>query len=284
MLAVGALVVIAVNVVLLRRVFGPLERLTALMRRVDPLAPGRRIELERAGGRGRASSTDVVQRDARPARARAADERPAGADGAGARAAAARARAARRGRADADRRRPPARGAAPGGAGGAGRAGRAAAGDRPRGSRGGARDRRAGCGPRRSTSSGCAARSISLADGRHRARPACACGRGSTPELPRAGARAGPRDLPRRAGEPDQRRPPRRRRDGRRSRSRAAATASCCGCATTAAASPPEAAGPGSGLAGMRERALLVGGRLDVRRHGEGGTEVRLDVPLDGRA
>ena len=38
---------IAVNVVLLRRVFGPLERLTALMRRVDPLAPGRRIELER---------------------------------------------------------------------------------------------------------------------------------------------------------------------------------------------------------------------------------------------
>jgi two-component system, NarL family, sensor histidine kinase UhpB len=46
-LAVGTLVMIAVNVVLLRRVFGPLERLAGLMRRVDPLAPGRRIELER---------------------------------------------------------------------------------------------------------------------------------------------------------------------------------------------------------------------------------------------
>jgi two-component system, NarL family, sensor histidine kinase UhpB len=46
-LAVGTLLVIAVNVVLLRRVFGPLERLTELMRRVDPMAPGRRIELER---------------------------------------------------------------------------------------------------------------------------------------------------------------------------------------------------------------------------------------------
>ena len=46
-LAVGTVVLIAVNGVLLRRVFGPLERLTALMRRVDPLTPGRRIELER---------------------------------------------------------------------------------------------------------------------------------------------------------------------------------------------------------------------------------------------
>ena len=49
-LAVGTAVVIAVNVVLLRRVFGPLERLTELMRRVDPLAPGRRMELERPSG------------------------------------------------------------------------------------------------------------------------------------------------------------------------------------------------------------------------------------------
>ena len=29
----------------MRRVFGPLERLTALMRRVDPLAPGQRVDL-----------------------------------------------------------------------------------------------------------------------------------------------------------------------------------------------------------------------------------------------
>jgi two-component system sensor histidine kinase UhpB len=46
-LAVGTVALITVNVLLLRRVFGPLERLTRLMRRVDPLAPGRRIELER---------------------------------------------------------------------------------------------------------------------------------------------------------------------------------------------------------------------------------------------
>jgi DNA-binding NarL/FixJ family response regulator/HAMP domain-containing protein len=31
---------------LMRRVFGPLERLTALMRRVDPLAPGARVEVD----------------------------------------------------------------------------------------------------------------------------------------------------------------------------------------------------------------------------------------------
>jgi two-component system, NarL family, sensor histidine kinase UhpB len=43
----GTLVLIAVNVVLLRRVFDPLERLAALMRRIDPLVQGRRIEFER---------------------------------------------------------------------------------------------------------------------------------------------------------------------------------------------------------------------------------------------
>ena len=36
---------ISVNLLLLRRVFGPLERLTALMERVDPQEPGRRIAL-----------------------------------------------------------------------------------------------------------------------------------------------------------------------------------------------------------------------------------------------
>jgi len=46
-LGFGVALVLAVNLVALRRVFGPLERLTALMRRVDPLEPGRRIELER---------------------------------------------------------------------------------------------------------------------------------------------------------------------------------------------------------------------------------------------
>jgi two-component system sensor histidine kinase UhpB len=38
--------------------------------------------------------------------------------------------------------------------------------------------------------------------------------------------------------------------------------------------------GAGVGMAGMRERALLVGGRLAVQRSGRGGTEVRLDVPV----
>jgi two-component system, NarL family, sensor histidine kinase UhpB len=47
-LAVGTVLMISVNVVLLRRVFGPLEQLTALMRRIDPHAPGRRLSLERA--------------------------------------------------------------------------------------------------------------------------------------------------------------------------------------------------------------------------------------------
>jgi two-component system sensor histidine kinase UhpB len=46
-LAVGTMALIAVNVVLLRRVFGPLERLSAVMRRIDPLEQGRRVELER---------------------------------------------------------------------------------------------------------------------------------------------------------------------------------------------------------------------------------------------
>ena len=49
-LAVGTVLMISVNLVLMRRVFGPLEQLTRLMRRVDPHAPGRRIELERMDG------------------------------------------------------------------------------------------------------------------------------------------------------------------------------------------------------------------------------------------
>ena len=44
----GLLVVMSVNFVLLRRVFGPLERLARLMRRVDPMAPGRRIDVDGA--------------------------------------------------------------------------------------------------------------------------------------------------------------------------------------------------------------------------------------------
>ena len=47
-LAVGTVLMITVNLLLMRRVFGPLEQLTRLMRRVDPHAPGRRLSLERA--------------------------------------------------------------------------------------------------------------------------------------------------------------------------------------------------------------------------------------------
>jgi HAMP domain-containing protein len=43
----GTLLVIALNVVLLRRVFGPLERLAHTMRRVDPHDPGRRVALKK---------------------------------------------------------------------------------------------------------------------------------------------------------------------------------------------------------------------------------------------
>ncbi|HET6506664.1 MAG TPA: sensor histidine kinase [Baekduia sp.] len=41
-----------------------------------------------------------------------------------------------------------------------------------------------------------------------------------------------------------------------------------------------DGAAEGTGLQGMRERALLVGGRLDVRDADGGGTEVRLEVPV----
>lgn len=41
-----------------------------------------------------------------------------------------------------------------------------------------------------------------------------------------------------------------------------------------------EANGAGTGLAGMRERALLIGGRLTVAAREDGGTEVRLTLPI----
>jgi two-component system sensor histidine kinase UhpB len=37
-----------------------------------------------------------------------------------------------------------------------------------------------------------------------------------------------------------------------------------------------------TGLRGMRERALLVGGALAIKRSSEGGVEVRLEVPAGG--
>jgi two-component system sensor histidine kinase UhpB len=48
MVGLGAMIVI--NVVLMRRAFQPLERLTRLMRTVDPLEPGKRISSDGGGG------------------------------------------------------------------------------------------------------------------------------------------------------------------------------------------------------------------------------------------
>jgi two-component system, NarL family, sensor histidine kinase UhpB len=47
-LLVGFAIALGVFLVILRRVLAPLERLTRLMRRIDPLAPGRRIETDGA--------------------------------------------------------------------------------------------------------------------------------------------------------------------------------------------------------------------------------------------
>lgn len=47
-LAAGALAVVIANVLVLRRVFAPLAELTELMRRVDPKQPGERIEVDRS--------------------------------------------------------------------------------------------------------------------------------------------------------------------------------------------------------------------------------------------
>jgi len=71
-LAVGTALMISVNLVLLRRVFGPLEQFTALMRRIGPHAPGRRLSLD--GQMPKWPTSVMSQLDARPPRARAARE------------------------------------------------------------------------------------------------------------------------------------------------------------------------------------------------------------------
>lgn len=45
-LAGGVAAALGVNLVLMRRAFGPLQRLTQLMRRVDPMRPGRRVDAD----------------------------------------------------------------------------------------------------------------------------------------------------------------------------------------------------------------------------------------------
>ena len=65
-LLVGFVAMLAASHVLLHRGLHPLEQLTAVMERIDPLAPGQRIEL------------DAPERDARAPRARRAAPRPRG--------------------------------------------------------------------------------------------------------------------------------------------------------------------------------------------------------------
>ena len=74
-LTVGTLALIAVNIVLLRRVFEPLERLAAVMRRHRSARTGPQGRARAAGGRG-GGRLPLVQRDARPARRRS--DGPAG--------------------------------------------------------------------------------------------------------------------------------------------------------------------------------------------------------------
>ncbi len=206
--AIGTVVVLAVNLLLVRRVFGPLERLTAVMRRIDPYAPGRRLALDGA-------DAEVAElRDAFNAMLdRLEDER---------RSSGRRALAAQEGeRSRIARELHDEIGQTLTGVvlqleGAAAR--RAATGCSPRSRscrrrpapawRTCARSR-AACGPRRSTSSGCAARS-SRSPPRSPTAAACACAR-SWRRAAGARARARPRDLPRRPGEPDQRRAPRGR-------------------------------------------------------------------------
>ena len=90
--------------------------------------------------------------------------------------------------------------------------------------------------------------------------------------------RGAARDLPRHAGEPVQRRPARLAPATSTSSCRSSA-APCCACATTGAASSATApAASARGVSGMRERALLVGGRLTIFSEPGDGTTIELTM------
>ena len=79
----GLALMLALNLLLLRRALAPLRELTAFARRIDPL-PGRRLEV--GGGDSEAASGGGLQRTARSPRGRAARQRRPRARGPGGRA------------------------------------------------------------------------------------------------------------------------------------------------------------------------------------------------------
>ena len=179
-------VAMGANLVLLRRAFAPLQRLTRLMRRSTRWRPGTRLDGRRRGDRG-ARARRRVQRDARPARGRAPRERAA------ARSAAQEAERLRVARELHDEVGQTLTGvAAAARAGVRRRPGRAARRlEEVRETARGAASRRcagspAGCGRRRSTTSGCASALRALGDAVRRPAPASRSTASSQPDLPRA--------------------------------------------------------------------------------------------------
>ena len=274
-LVVGLIVMLAANLVLLRHTLRPIRRLIAGMRTVDLLRPGQR--LVEGGG---VEAAELVRAFNQMLERLEVERRESGRR-------ALRAQEAERLRiarglhdevgqvltgilleldflASASRRRPPPRGRGHE-AGGAPRAGRGS----PDRTRAASRDARATGTHKRAYGIVAQVRRAERCRGR------AALRRGSAAALRRSGARR----LSGRPGEPDQRRAPRpgvsgrsRARAGRRQR-RPADRDDGCGMAE-----PARSNGHG-GLRGMRERALLVGGALAVKRGRDGGVEVRLEVP-----
>ena len=274
-LGAGTLVVLAVNLLLVRRVFGPLERLTAVMRRIDPHEPGRRLALDGAD----AEVADL--RDAFNAMLdRLEDERRSSSRRALAAQEAERARLARELHDEIGQtltgvvlQLEGLQRAAPAEL-------QPAIGELQEATRAGVEDVREiarGLRPQALDELGLRSALVALAAqasdrGGLRVRPQLAPLPALAPELELAVFRVAQESLTNVA-----------RHAGARNVTLALAAA---GDTVTLRVrddgrgiTDREASGRSMGLGGMHERALLVGGALSVARHAEGGTEVRLDVP-----
>ena len=282
LLFAGLAAMVALNVVLLRRVLAPLFRLTEVMSSVDPDVPGTRltgVDPRSAEGKALADAfnamLDRLER-ARHDAARTGARRPGG------RAAAGGPGAARRDRPDADR------GDDRGGARGGGRSGpgvaHARAGRRDactRASRSCAGSR-ASCGRRRSTTSGSSTRLIALCSrvdlqGDLRVRRELQAGLPAlSDETELVVYRVAQESLTNtlRHAEAD---------------TATLALAAESGVVTLTISDdgrglPAQPPPVNAGIAGMRERALLVGGELSIESRPGEGTRVRLSVPAEADA